>query len=54
LGYKAQLPESYKGDKDYDQFKQFIFDFDNWCIDTGQREEDAVQLVSRFLKEKAA
>jgi hypothetical protein len=53
LGYKAQPPDSYKGDKDYDKFEQFVFDFDNWCIDTRQRDEGVVRLVSRFLKEKA-
>jgi L-lactate utilization protein LutC len=53
-GYKAQLLESYKSEKNYNKFEQFIYDYNNWCIDTHQKESSSVRLVSQFLKDKAA
>jgi hypothetical protein len=53
-GYKAQPPELYKGEKNYDKFEQFVYDYDNWCIDTYQKESSSMRLVSWFLRDKAA
>ncbi|CUA74881.1 Transposon Ty3-G Gag-Pol polyprotein [Rhizoctonia solani] len=53
-GYKAQAPKTYKGDEpDIEEYDQFLFDYDNWVVETGLSSEEAVQNVSRFLGGKA-
>ncbi|KAG8740312.1 hypothetical protein FRC10_004494 [Ceratobasidium sp. 414] len=53
-GYKAQAPKSYNGDADFDKFELFVFNYDNWCIDTQLSTHKHVRNVSRFLDGKAS
>ncbi|KAF8747148.1 hypothetical protein RHS01_11425 [Rhizoctonia solani] len=47
LGYKAQAPKTYKGEEpNLEEYKQFVFDYDNGVYETGISRETAVQNVS--------
>ncbi|KAG8727468.1 hypothetical protein FRC10_006077, partial [Ceratobasidium sp. 414] len=54
LGYKAQAPKSYNSNTNFDKFKLFVFNYDNWCIDTQLSTCKRVRNVSRFLDGKAS
>ncbi|KAG8693769.1 hypothetical protein FRC08_008909 [Ceratobasidium sp. 394] len=51
-GYKAQAPKSYNGEPDFDKFELFVFNYDNWCLDTKLSTRKCVRNVSRFLEGK--
>ncbi|KAG9074015.1 hypothetical protein FRC06_010993, partial [Ceratobasidium sp. 370] len=53
-GYKAQAPKSYNGEADFDKFELFVFNYDNWCLDTQLSVRKRVRNVSRFLDGKAS
>ncbi|KAG9123637.1 hypothetical protein FRC07_014422, partial [Ceratobasidium sp. 392] len=53
-GYKAEKPESWDGNEDFNAFELLAFNYDNWCIDTKQSKQEAVRHFSKVLTGKAS
>ncbi|KAG8774840.1 hypothetical protein FRC12_001791 [Ceratobasidium sp. 428] len=48
-GFKAEKPESWDGNPDFDEFELLAFNYDNWCADTKQTDEEAVRHFGSVL-----
>ncbi|KAG8783833.1 hypothetical protein FRC12_019325 [Ceratobasidium sp. 428] len=48
-GFKAEKPKSWDGNPDFDEFELLAFNYNNWCADTKQTDEEAVRHFGSVL-----